>query len=50
MNLGNGDIRMSVSGKRYAAADIGRPIGYEIRPGRKPKRLAESARLKLCAT
>jgi cytoskeleton protein RodZ len=50
VNFGNGDIRMSVSGKRYTAADIGQPIGYEIRPGRKPRRLAESVRVKLCAT
>jgi cytoskeleton protein RodZ len=50
VNFGNGDIRMSVSGKRYTAADIGQPIGYEIRPGKKPRRLAESVRIKLCAT
>jgi hypothetical protein len=41
---------MSVGGKRYTAADIGQPIGYEIRPGKKPRRLAESVRVKLCAT
>jgi hypothetical protein len=50
VNLGSGAVRMTVSGKRYKAADIGRPIGYEIRPGRKPVRLKESVRLKLCAT
>jgi cytoskeleton protein RodZ len=50
LNLGNGDVRMIVGGKRYAAADIGKPIGYEIRPGRKPKRLSEKVRLGLCAT
>ena len=31
------------SGKRYQAADIGAPIGYEIRPGKKP-RAAEGIR------
>ncbi len=33
---------MSVNGKRYRAADIGKPIGYEFRPGKKPQRLSES--------
>jgi cytoskeleton protein RodZ len=50
MNLGNGDVYMRVSGKRYQVADLGKPIGYEVRPGKKPSRLSESARLKLCAT
>ena len=50
VNLGNGDVTMRVSGKRYPAADIGAPIGYEIRPGKKPVRLKEAARLKLCAS
>jgi transcriptional regulator with XRE-family HTH domain len=49
MNLGNGDVIIRVAGKRYQAADLGKPIGYEVRPGRKPKQLSESARLKLCA-
>ena len=35
---------MSVDGKRYTAANIGQPIGYELRPGKKPKRLSESVR------
>jgi len=50
VNLGNGDVTMSVSGKRYPAADIGAPIGYEIRPGKKPVRLKEAARLRLCVS
>jgi cytoskeleton protein RodZ len=50
LNLGSGAVRMTVGGKRYTAADVGAPIGYEIRPGKKPTRLKESARLKLCAT
>jgi cytoskeletal protein RodZ len=50
VNLGSGAVRMTVSGKRYKAADVGAPIGYEIRPGKKPIRLKESARLKLCAS
>jgi cytoskeleton protein RodZ len=50
LNLGSGAARMTVSGKSYQAADVGAPIGYEIRPGKKPVRLKESVRLKLCAT
>jgi cytoskeleton protein RodZ len=50
LNLGSGAVRMTVAGKRYKAADVGAPIGYEIRPGKRPTRLKESVRLKLCAT
>jgi hypothetical protein len=50
MNLGNAAVRMSVSGKRYRPADIGQPIGYELKPGKKPRRLGEAVRTKLCAT
>jgi len=51
MNLGNSEVTLRVGAKRYSAANIGKPIGYEVRPGRKPTRLSESARLKLqCAT
>jgi cytoskeleton protein RodZ len=49
-NFGNGGLRMSVNGKRYRAADIGRPIGYELQPGKRPRRLSESVRVGLCAT
>jgi hypothetical protein len=49
MNLGNGGVTMVYGGKSYPAADTGAPIGYEVRPGHKPKRLAESVRIKLCA-
>jgi cytoskeleton protein RodZ len=50
VNLGSGAVRMTVSGKLYRAADIRAPIGYDIRPGKKPARLKESVRTKLCAT
>src|SRR4051794_21111005 len=50
VNLGNAGVRMSVSGKRYSPANIGRPIGYEIRPGHRPQRLSEKVRTGLCAT
>jgi cytoskeletal protein RodZ len=49
LNLGNGDVTIRVGGKRYPAADLNKPIGYDVRPGKKPKQLSESARLKLCA-
>jgi cytoskeleton protein RodZ len=48
-NFGSGAVRMIVSGKTYAVARSSRPIGYEIRPGKRPRRLAESIRKGLCA-
>ena len=50
VNLGNSSVRMIYGGKRYPAANIGQPIGYELRPGKKPKRLKENVRTGLCAT
>jgi hypothetical protein len=47
VNLGNSSVSMRVGGKKYSAANTGKPIGYEIRPGKKPTRLSETARLKL---
>ena len=50
VNLGNSAVTLRVGGKSYPAADTGKPIGYEVRPGKKPARLSEAARLKLqCA-
>ena len=49
-NFGNGNIRMNVSGKTYNAAKLDRPVGYEFRPGKAPKRLSERVRVGLCAT
>jgi cytoskeletal protein RodZ len=48
-NFGNGAIRMRVNGKSYPAATSANPVGYEMRPGRKPQPLSESIRVKLCA-
>jgi hypothetical protein len=48
-NFGNGSVRMSVDGKRYPVANNGKPVGYEMRPGKKPRRLSESVRAGLCA-
>jgi cytoskeleton protein RodZ len=50
VNFGNSSVRMSYGGKRYSPANIGQPIGYELRSGKKPKRLKESVRTGLCAT
>src|SRR4051812_49191901 len=50
MNFGNGDVVMRLGGNRYQAPAAGKPIGYEIRPGKKPTRLPEATRVKLCAT
>ena len=50
VNFGNSSVRMIYGGKRYSPANIGQPIGYELRPGKKPKRLKESVRTGLCAT
>jgi cytoskeletal protein RodZ len=47
VNLGNSAVTLRVGGKSYPAADTGKPIGYEVRPNRKPTRLSETARLKL---
>ena len=48
MNLGNANVRLSANGKTYAVQDTGNPIGYEVRPGKKPVKLSESARASLC--
>jgi hypothetical protein len=47
VNLGNSEVTLRVGSKRYSAANTGKPIGYEVRPGKKPTRLSESARLRL---
>ena len=50
VNLGNSSVTLRVGGKSYPAENTGKPIGYEVRPGKKPTRLSEAARLKLkCA-
>ena len=43
-NFGNDNIRMIVDGKSYAVAPSADPIGYELRPGRAPRRLSDAAR------
>src|SRR3954447_2997238 len=48
-NFGSGAVRMTVDGKTYTAASTGRPVGYEMRPGKRPRRIPESVRVGLCA-
>jgi cytoskeleton protein RodZ len=40
--FGNGQVRMRVGGKSYAVPETNAPIGYDIRPGRAPRRLPAS--------
>jgi hypothetical protein len=47
-NFGNGGIRMRVNGRSYRATSSSDPLGYDLRPGRRPRRLAESVRRGLC--
>ena len=43
-NFGNANVRMIVDGKSFSAAASADPIGYEVRPGRTPRRLSDAAR------
>jgi cytoskeleton protein RodZ len=43
-NFGNSGIRMRVNGRVYRVAESAEPIGYELRPGRRPQRLSSSRR------
>jgi transcriptional regulator with XRE-family HTH domain len=47
-NFGNGDVRMRMDGHAYAAASSSNPIGYEMRPCRRPRTLPDAVRAKLC--
>jgi cytoskeletal protein RodZ len=48
MNLGNANVKLVANGKTYSVQDTGNPIGYQVRPGKRPAKLAESARAALC--
>lgn len=48
MNLGNAGVRLRVNGKPYSVSDTGSPVGYEVRPGKRPTRLSERVRTGLC--
>jgi cytoskeleton protein RodZ len=43
-NFGNNNIRMRVNGRTFNVAASSDPIGYELRPGRRPRRLSDAAR------
>jgi transcriptional regulator with XRE-family HTH domain len=43
-NFGTSNVRMKVGGHTYSVASSANPVGYELRPGHKPKRLADAAR------
>jgi cytoskeleton protein RodZ len=43
-NFGNNNVRMRVNGKTYPVAASTEAIGYELRPGRRPRRLADDQR------
>jgi cytoskeleton protein RodZ len=47
-NFGNGSIRMRINGHTYHAASTSNPIGYDMRPTGRPRKLSEAARLQLC--
>ena len=44
VTFGNGNARMRIGGKSYAVASTANGIGYDLRPGRKPRVLSASAR------
>lgn len=44
VSFGNGQVRMRVGGRSYAVPDTRVPLGYEIRPGRRPRRLSDGQR------
>jgi cytoskeleton protein RodZ len=48
VNLGNANLKLTANGKTYPVAGTGSPVGYELRPGTAPKRLADSVRAGLC--
>jgi hypothetical protein len=43
-NFGNSSVRMVVDGKSFTVEPSADPIGYEIKPGRDPRRLSDAAR------
>jgi cytoskeleton protein RodZ len=43
-NFGNDNVTMRVNGKSYRVATSPDPIGYELLPGKRPKRLSDARR------
>jgi Helix-turn-helix domain len=44
VSFGNGQARMRVAGKTIDVPDRSTPVGYDVRPGRKPRELSEARR------
>jgi hypothetical protein len=43
-NFGTSSVRMEVGRRRYPVASSANPVGYELRPGRAPRRLPDTRR------
>ena len=43
-NFGNDNVTMRVNGKTYPVASSPDPVGYELRPGKRPRRLSDARR------
>jgi len=43
-NFGNDNVAMRVDGKTYRVAASADPVGYELRPGKRPRRLSDARR------
>jgi cytoskeleton protein RodZ len=44
VNFGTSSVRMRVGSRTYGVADSANPVGYELRPGRPPRRLPDARR------
>jgi hypothetical protein len=44
VSFGNGQARMRVAGRTIDVPDRSTPVGYDVRPGKKPRELPESRR------
>ena len=43
-NFGNDNVTMRVNGKTYRVAASADPVGYELQPGKRPRRLSDAQR------
>jgi cytoskeleton protein RodZ len=43
-NFGNDNVTMRVNGKTYRVAASADPVGYELKPGKRPRRLSDAQR------
>lgn len=49
VNLGNAGARLRANGRTFTPPASANPLGYELRPGKRPSKLADAVRAKLCA-